>query len=195
MSESKGNVLFLLMMIINLVGGLVCLFGNVLIITSDLVNLFMKVSSVLSVLALIAGMAYIFMGCKKSAVKFFRGFMALYALNAVANIANASQSEIGTASTPVLGLLVNAVVFGLLIVMSVGEDLGKKKSFLVAGLIFAFGVASLIYTIVIAPGVAAGGSELGSLYIIRSAANLCLASMMGVMTFAKYRDKTRRGTK
>ena len=45
------------------------------------------------------------------------------------------------------------------------------------------------------PGVVLGGEAIGSLYTLRAAANLCLASMMGVMTYAKYRDKTRRGTR
>ena len=55
-------------------------------------------------------------------------------------------------------------------------------------------LASLVGALIMFPGVLCGGTPLGTVFALRSGANLCLALLTGAMVAAKYADKTRRGT-
>ena len=188
MSDKKGSGI--LIVIINLLGVLASLAAGIFAIVRNPGNSFMIVTAVLTVLALLAALIYFLKGAKKNAAAFFKIFMSCYALAEFSSIISSS----GLAVDQPAAVAVNAAIFALLILLAVGTDLGKTKSFLLCLGVIVLALASFVGALIMFPGVLRGGTPLGTVFALRSGANLCLALLTGAMVAAKYADKTRRGT-
>ena len=188
MSKKKGSGV--LIIVINLLGILISVAAGVFSVVRDSDNLYMVVTAVLTVLALLAALVYFLKGAKKNAAAFFKLFMSCYALAEFSSIISSS----GLAVDQPAAVAVNAAIFALLILLAVGTDLGKMKSFLLCIGVIVLALASLVGALIMFPGVLRGGTPLGTVFALRSGANLCLALLTGAMVIAKYADKTRRGT-
>ena len=83
--------------------------------------------------------------------------------------------------------MINTLSLMLTLILLLGENLGKQKSFILCGLLVALRVALLLNTII------QGGAL--TIFLLNNIVNVDLACLYGIMTFAKYLDKTERGTK
>ena len=188
MSDKKGSGI--LIIVINLIGVLVAIAAGVFAVVRNPDNLYMIVTAVLTVLALLAALIYFSKGAKKNAHAFFKIFMSCYALAEFASIISSS----GLAVDQPAAVAVNAAIFALLILLAVGTDLGKLKSALLCIAVIVLALISLVGAIIMYPGVLRGGTPLGTVFALRAGANLCLALLTGIMVAAKYADKASRGT-
>ena len=181
------NWLFKLILIFNILCILVCDIASVKDIIDPASTPFMQVGGACSIVALLAALYYILMGYSKNASAYYKLYGALYALSALVSIFNVSHNNQATVYTTVL----SALVFAFVLVMTLSRDLGKRNSFIICGLTFACAAIQVVLGFVDIPAT----NEEKPLIIIRLVAGVVMASMLGVMTFAKYVDKAQRHTK
>ena len=182
---SNKKTLDLIVMIVTLLGIALGIAAGIFAVLRKDGNSFLAVTAILTVLALIAALVYVLKGAKKNAAGYFKLFMAFYALAEFSSIISSS----GQAVDQPAAVAVNAAIFALLILLTVGTDLGKTKSYLICGGILVLALVSLVGAIILF-----GGTALGLVLTLRAAANLVLAVLTCAMVIAKYVDKTRRGT-
>ena len=183
MSNKKG--IDLAIMVINLLGIALGIAAGIFAVLHKSENIFMGITALLTVLALLAALIYILRGAKKNAAGFFKLFMSFYALAEFFSIISSSSLAVDQPAA----VAVNAAIFALLILLAAGTDLGKAKSFLICGGIFVLSLVSVVGAIILF-----GGTPLGIVLTLRAGAHMLLAVLTGIMVIAKYIDKTRRGT-
>ena len=135
-----------------------------------------------NIIALVSAAFYILLGYRKNAAIYFKLYGLLYLLSQVAVVISA----ISMATTAITYIIcIAAIVITLILVAC--KDLGKEKSLCLCGLLVLvqFIACIVVYT------------SYGSLMIvmITRAVDLVLACLYGFLTYAKYLDKTERGTK
>ena len=187
MSNKKG--LDLAFTLWNLFTSLACILACVYAVRFSQ-DSFFTLSSIMVIIALTVGMVYVFMGFTKDAAPYLRYFMGFAALSELASIADVANMNV----TP-FGACFGAVIYGVYIILTVGKDLGKKQSLLLCVILLVLSVVMLIGSISSFPGLVLGGNTQGTLYMIRSAAKVCLATTALLAIYAKYVDKASRGTK
>jgi len=180
----------LLLLILTLLGIVLGVAAGAFLVLRKGENAFLIVTALLTVLALLAALIYVLKGAKKKAASYFKAFMICYALAEFSSILSAS----GLAVNQPAAVAVNAAIFMLLILLAIGTDLGRTKSFLICGAVIVLALGLLIGAVVLFPGVLRGGTALGTVFALRAGANLVLALLTGIMVAAKYADKARRGT-
>ncbi len=126
------------------------------------------------------GVYYVLAGCKKGeGSTYFKWFVNIFALSDLLVLFNNRFMSIGS-------VLMIAIVFGCLTVLSVAKDYGQKKSTLLAVIIVAAMVIQLLLPTTV---------EVSSFVVIRKAIGLLLAVTTLFMVCAKYADKKARGSK
>lgn len=139
-----------------------------------------------AILALISGFIYLVKGYKKNAAAYFKGYVWIIL------IADMFAVIVGiTEATSYFCKIVWAVALILLAVLAAGKDLGKIKSFAVAGLILLCKVILLITVIT-------NHSILGVAFVpvlLDMIAQIVRTITTGLMVCGKYLDKAARGTK
>ena len=85
------------------------------------------------------------------------------------------------------GTVIRTLCLVIILVLLLSENLGKTKSLILCGLFVALRVTLLIYSITIGIN--------PKVFIIGNIVNIDLACLFGIMTYAKYLDKTERGAK
>ena len=166
---------------------------NLLLITAGLVlcvlgifspdaNLFNKITRVMAMVVLVLGDFYILRGYSKDSAAFYKLFGAVYALYIITAVVSISTN----ATKP---LIVTFENFSLVIVLVLllSENLGKIKSFILCALLVLFNIAILVTNLIT-------GKYIGIVLTIMLV-DIVLACLYGIMTYAKYLDKTERGTK
>lgn len=151
----------------------------------DLINMFpfegaemiaFAVLAVLLILGLVSALIYFFAGYKKDASKYFKGYVYLYALTAL-------ETCLLMDMLPVVSKLSIVLKFGILCVLSAGNDLGKKKSYILCALNFVLTFVNLF------------ACGLSFVYSSRTVSTVFMAIFLWIMVAGKYSDKTSRGTK
>ena len=147
--------------------------------------------------AVIFSIFYALSGYKKDAAKHFHWFMASYAIAALISLIFLFSLHSGeTNSVAIYALAFNrAVAYGILCILTVARDLGKKKSVVLGNALEILAIGAFFVSYITYPGAARGGIALYSQITISSAAEMCLATITNLMIVAKYKDKEARGSK
>ena len=147
------------------------------------------VYTVLDVLALLFALFYILYGYTKNAAGYYKTFGYLYLASRLICAFKTFSGPINiTANNSKLFNSVSiCIIIALLLVLVFAKNLGKKKSLILCGVIVAF---EAILFIIIYNEI--GAFNLGAKLKL---ADLDLACLYGILTYAKYLDKTERGAK
>ena len=136
------------------------------------------ISAVCLILTAIFGIYYTIVGCKKAGgAKYYVWYMGALAICDLITIAD-------TSNYPVVGTLALAISVACYTVLCFAKDLGKKKSLSFAYVAFATKVVFLVVMLVSkAP------------FTMLIASSVLLAAVVVFMVYAKYYDKSTRGSK
>lgn len=147
---------------------------------------FVGIHNVATICALISGFLYLVHGYKKNAAAYFKGYVWILLINEIFTVI--WNNEIAGSYYLKFIWTISLV---LLTILTVGKDLGKTKSFTVAGL---FLVGKLIFLIYFLSKMQALGSS-GIYLVLGAAGQIVLAITTALMVCGKYLDKAERGTK
>ena len=170
----------------------VCIVLDLVLMThTQEVSSWLRASAALSVAAMLCAIVYMLKGFRKSGAAFHKFFLFGYALSELYAVVSAIMLPEKSAS--VTAAVIDSAVLVLLLVLAIGKDLGRRVSFTLAGIIFALNLLLFIGVLAAVPGVLRGGGMEGDIYAVRVGSQLALASVTGLVTFAKYADKAARG--
>lgn len=166
--------------ILGLVLTIVCLisiFSSIgRIVSGGIGNSILNVASCITkIIALIAALFYFLFGYKKKAAVFYKAFVHSFALSCF--IATLVSNNIG-----IFYAAVAVANFGVICLLAFGKDLGRKQSFILAGIKLAL---DLLNTIVYA---------ISSHLSVMMCGTVLLSVLLGITVYAKYTDKAARGT-
>jgi len=135
-----------------------------------------------NILVVLSGAYYCFAGYKKNGSLFYKMFVWLYAINHIFVIIYLVKNGLSTfiATT-------NMVSYGALVVLAVGTDLGKKKSYIAAAVVLFCQLAALIFLLIYP-------EFTDSSTILAPVAKALVSVLLGFIVIAKYRDKEHRHT-
>lgn len=151
-----------------------------------------KVLSILSVLACLVALYYGLKGYRKNEAAAYKTYIILYAfIPWVSTISHGFYLE-GTMAAVTTGCM--ALQFACAAIIAVAENLGKKKSLILCGIIVTLTFAAFVVCVFVSPGFFRGGDVIGTLSMIRTGSNTLLAFVAFVLTMAKYKDKQLRET-
>ena len=168
--------------IINLMLILFGIVSNVQILQHDNPSISTTVSTIFSVIALLAGASYICYGYEKVGAKSYKAFMILYAFAQLSCIVGAALMEPSNA----IYIVSSAIVYGPILLLALSKDMGKKVSYNLAGIIVGLQLLVFVGSLISKDAVFHGS---------RTLSNLILAVTACVMVWAKYDNKASRGTK
>ena len=191
MNETKKSRVPLI--ILNFIAAAFGVAANSYVLLSAEASVFTKIGAAVVILALCASLLYLFKGYQKNAAKYFKLYMCLFAMaQLVSTFATVYSAPNGQS---LISVAFPALTYGPILVLALVENLGKKRSYLVCGFVVAAYLIASVLVLVMVPGLLAGGTEAGTLYLIRSGTTLLLAIIMSMLIVAKYRDKEERGTR
>lgn len=140
-----------------------------------------------ALLALISGFIYIISGYKKNAAAYYKGYV--WILLIAEGIAMCVSISNGTNYIVKFVKMATVVLFTIL---ATGKDLGKKKSYSLAGTLFVIEVALLVRSLIkFLPGIDATLLP----YIFEPIEHVVLTITTIFMVCGKYIDKESRGAK
>lgn len=142
-------------------------------------NIAGQIMNALQIVTLAFAAFYIVCGYGKNASHLYRLFASSFAASVIAAVVNVSVNG-SDAFAPLELCLMLTVILVLLF----GENPGKKRSFALCGILVLLGAASVVS--------AAVGGNADS--VIAASVRLALVCLYGIMTYAKYLDKTERGS-
>ena len=139
------------------------------------------ISTVIRLLALLYAGFYILSGYRKDAAKYFKIFGILYLFSTVLGLISCISN------TPtVLSVIFYVLSIIAILALAFAKDLGKAKSFVLCGILVALQIALSVSVYLQADP---------AIVKINMFISMDLACLFGIMTYAKYLDKTERGTK
>ena len=147
----------------------------------------MKTSTVLNIVALVAGFVYLSMGYKKNAAVYYKTFMWILVVAEI--IENTAIFSMGTSSVSNTLEVILALV--LFVLLAGAKDYGKTKSNIIAIALVAINVYAVISLFSMLDQF--GAMAMGVMF--DQIGQLILASTTALMVCGKYIDKTARGTK
>ena len=176
---------------INLLCLAACIVLNLILMTHTReVSSWLRAAACLSIVAMLCALVYMLKGFRKSGAAFHKFFLYGYALSEVYAVVSAIMLPEKSAS--MTAATVDGAVLVLLLVLAIGKNLGRRVSFTLAGIIYGLNLLLLLGVLTAMPGVLRGGGMEGSIYGVRVGSQLVLASVTGIITFAKYADKAAR---
>ena len=171
--------------------------ASMYVIFMESAPMFQRIYSAIDLLILGFGFFYFINGYKKDAASFYKYYTLLFAFRIFLSIisVDALFDVNGIGGFP-LKILMALLPYTPVLILALVKDLGKKKSFTLSGIVFAWYFLCLVATIVIS----ASGSlnilaMLNTMNIIKNATMVVFSALLVVMTIAKYQDKDARGTK
>ena len=173
--------IYKVILIFNLVLIAAALVFSVLGIFNQDVTVLRVLCCVLSIATLIVGAFYIIKGYTKNASKYYKLFAIFFGANQILQISTRSVENANTFLV-VSSVIALCIIFVTVLIL----DLGKSKSFILCGVLVALMLFNLIFTI-------ASGYSIPP--ILHKVVDLDIACLYGIFTYAKYLDKTERGTK
>lgn len=177
--------LFKTVVIVNLVFIFFCLFSNAAFLADDTgAERSFNFACIFNIVALLSAMHYIVRGYTKDSAKYYKVFAGLFALSSLVSLlymyVDAEDTLFQVAST--------AVIFGLIIILAVAPNLGKKRSLILCGIAIVIRLADLIVAFFT---VKESAWPLWMIYMSYFS-QLVLAVLLGIMNYAKYLDKAAR---
>ena len=179
------NSLYKALLIVNLICLLVGVLAMISIIVGPTANIYMRISGIFVLLALVFAAYYILMGYQKADAKFYKLFQTFFGFAQLVAIL-----DIGITVGEYLPVLISCLLFGLFIYMVLIKNLGKQRSQILCLVIFVLSVLDLLAGVSKVPCT----DMYGTLVLIRNIAKILLTIMFCIMTYAKYLDKAARGT-
>lgn len=171
--------------------------ASMYVIFMESAPMFQRIYSAIDLLILGFGFFYFINGYKKDAASFYKYYTLLFAFRIFLSIisVDALFDVNGIGGFP-LKILIALLPYTPVLILALVKDLGKKKSFTLSGIVFAWYFLCLVATIVIS----ASGSlnvlaMLNTMNLIKSGTMVVFSALLVVMTIAKYQDKDARGTK
>ena len=171
--------------------------ASMYVIFMESAPMFQRIYSAIDLLILGFGFFYFINGYKKDAASFYKYYTLLFAFRIFLSIisVDALFDVNGIGGFP-LKILMALLPYTPVLILALVKDLGKKKSFTLSGIVFAWYFLCLVATIVIS----ASGSlnvlaMLNTMNLIKSGTMVVFSALLVVMTIAKYQDKDARGTK
>lgn len=151
-----------------------------------------KIKACFFLLACAAALYYMLKGYSKNAAAAFKAFMAILFITFQILAVNAGMPNVVRAAAL---SFVACLIAGLYLVLAAVENLGEKLSKGMAITAASINAAQFISNLLIFPGVFSGGEIAYTAAILNSSAATTLSLIAVAMVFAKYKDKTERGTK
>ena len=159
--------------------------------------MFQRIYSAIDLLILGFGFFYFINGYKKDAASFYKYYTLLFAFRIFISIASIDAMFNATlGSTSQLQIIVALLPYTPVLILALVKDLGKKKSYALSGITFAWYLALLIISIILsAANKVDVSSAIEAMGVIKSVTMVVFSALLVVMTIAKYQDKDARGTK
>ena len=176
------NKIYKLILLLNLFFIVACVFFSVMNILSSLDNALGIVCESTNIIALVFAAFYICFGYHKNAAQYYKVFGVMLIVARIVGLILSLQSP----ESGVVSALLSFAQLALLIVLTFVKDLGEKRSI---NLCVALMICSILSLIVL---ILSNGTIKP---IITNLVRLDLHSLYGILTYAKYLDKTERGTK
>ena len=187
MDSSSKKVISVLMLIYVILDVFLCIRAMLVADgygTGRMADCFMLVTVIFAVF-------YAFIGYKKAAAKYYHWFMVSYTIAIGVNLSFYIRNDILNKDLVVWGL----PIFGMMCILSVAKDLGKKNSMILGIVVLIGSVAAIVVSLMYAPGIYRGGNTTNLQAIYRIGVQISLAVIMNLMIIAKYKDKAARGSK
>lgn len=131
----------------------------------------------LNIIACTPAMYYCLSNHDKNASKAYIIFCVIYAITELLKLLLRTKAGVS------IVLLPPTIVFASLVVLCLAKDLGKKKSYILAGIVVVMSAIDLVYVLV-------NYSE-STMYMFQ---NLILSGCLFMMVYAKYKNKELRGS-
>ena len=181
-SENKFyNAIVVLNLILMIPGAI----GNVVVLFASNLNVYHKLAAFCSVAALLVAFFYLVAGYSKQQAPAYRAFCGAYTAAALFGLLGIDSSKAFFAAQ-----LIAALIFGLVIAISLSKNYGKTVS---TSLCILVVVLSLLQLLGVVLWYKATGLDFLFLLIFEIT-QLLLSIVLSLTTFAKYVDKTARGT-
>ena len=164
--------------------------ARILFGSSEAISWAYRVGEVITLCAILNAFMYLIDGCKKDAARFFHDYMISMTVAELYSMILISKGDV----VETLEIVPAMVSFGMLCVLAVTENLGRKNSTLLSFFVLICKVVSAATVFVTNPGMYRGGTELGTICLIRSLTSVTLVLIMCFMIYAKYEDKASRGS-
>jgi len=182
MKKSKFKIL----MYVNLVFIVLALIGNVYGYVST-----NNYQFILNISALGLSLVYLFYGYKKFAASYFMFFMVFLAIKE----GLALYSMIVDEKVPVYAAAIVGTMMLSYLCLAFIKNLGKKKSFIICGIILLLSLVTLISGLVYTPIVITAKTIVGLQLAMFNLTRVLMAIILIIMVYAKYEDKYSRGSK
>lgn len=138
---------------------------------------------IITCIAIIMALVYCFMGYKKNAAAYFKAFSIAGTLIQMVYL-YAMATKFDNVLTAKITFCVSLISYASWSMLAVNKDLGKTKSCWLSGIIMFL---SVVVAMLQTPN--------GTYYILKSCTVVLVSVFLFVMVYAKYQDKTDRGTK
>ena len=151
-------------------------------ITSKDASVIRIIMSVVAIVCIVFAAFFIFGGYTKNSAKYYDIYGTLLVIKHLAGILSGR-----TNSSTTFEIIVLALSLVITLVILLNENLGKEKSLVLCGLLVALSIVLLVYSL--------NEDNIQTFSIMNSIVNIDLVCLYGIMTYAKYLDKTERGTR
>ena len=183
------NPVFRIVLIIILLCLIGCIIFGVQTAVSPQTDIYMQISSLCALPAMIFAAYYMLAGYSKGSAGYFKFFLFLFAIYLLSVlVADIAQGRVS-------GIVLTALSLAVVLVMLIGKNPGKKVSLTLCVVVILVCALEVLLMCCQQPTLFSDSDPAGKLLLGRSATGGLLACLMGVITFAKYVDKEARGTK
>lgn len=181
---------FLPVMIVNLVGILFGFGVNGYALFASDSGRSLQCAAIFTMLALLASLVYLFFGYGKDGSLYFRLFLSALVISDLMGIVSNAAPYYSEYPSVIYALV--ALPACLSLVLAVAENLGKTKSYVLAGGVLACRLLLLLFTLT--GFFPAYSYKIDTVFLLRSISLTVLAAVLCLMVYAKYRDKAARGS-
>lgn len=194
--DRKSNKKWVIVCVILILTGLTFQVVNAMSIGTQVEDaLLYWTAKAVNALTLVLALIYLLKGYKKEDAKLYKAFLIVYGIGILISSATiAPLFEVRPVITRVL-IPNYAIMYGTVMVLAFADNLGEKKSMLLAWVNFALVAVLLIALLLTHPGTLRGGSIMDNAIIIHIAKFFILSLTLVITTRSKYVDKETRGTK
>lgn len=182
MNLSKKTISFITIILV-----LIAVALGMTLLLSESKNLWVTVSWIISLIAMIPSFIYACNGYRKDVAVYYKTFMGLYALNALITLIVDITKTVGSTYSSYFSTVICAIVFIDYLILTFAKDFGKQKSMAVALCILGAQLISFIRMLI-------SFTKINGIFVSASL-NLVVAIVAFLFVYAKYQDKAERGAK
>lgn len=186
--SGKSN---LFLMIYNLLGIAFSLVGNIYLLTISEVSPLLYVGILFMFITMISALLYVFSNYKKEGAMHLRRFLHFYAFSELISIFYIINLE-SLYRTIIISIL-KVVIFGLLSILSTGQNLGKEKSLLFIRIVVVINLTVLVSILLLNHGMIINKDIDSIRLLICVGSNFTLSMSALLCMYSKYIDKEKRG--